>query len=196
MKNWAPLWSGLVDSSIWEEPDDVFRVFMAMLSLKDVNHVVSMDGYKLARRIHMEPVERVEAALKTLSEPDPRRKGQEFDGRRIKKVDDGWEILNGEVYRKMVQEEMRRVRNRKAQAAWRERKKVKSVPQAGERVFVKDVEDHGVEVAEARMDRVQEGNGSDMGNPASLSPSSQAALKRYQEDRALVASNQTPPRSL
>lgn len=124
VNNWAPLWSGLVDSSIWEEPDHVFRVFMAMMSLKDSNHVVSMDGYRLAKRIHM-PLETVENALKTLSEPDQKRPGQEFEGRRIKRVDDGWEIINGEYYRKLVSEEMKRVRNRRAQANWRENQKVR-----------------------------------------------------------------------
>lgn len=130
MNSWAPLWSGLVDSSIWEEDDHVFRVFMAMLSLKDSNHIVSMDGYRLAKRIHME-VKDVEAALKVLSKPDKKRPDQPLGGIRIKKVDDGWEIVNGEFYRKLVSDEMRRARNRRAQAAHRARKaaaKVNGVP--------------------------------------------------------------------
>lgn len=111
-----------MDSSIWEEEDHVFRVFMAMMSLKDSNHVVSMDGYKLARRIHRDLAE-VEDALRILSEPDKRRPDQEHEGRRIKKVDDGWLILNGEYYRQLVAMEMRRTRNRRAQASYRERKR-------------------------------------------------------------------------
>jgi hypothetical protein len=129
--------------------------------LKDVNHVVSMDGYKLSRRIHMEPVERVEAALKTLSEPDTRRKGQKFEGKRIEKVADGWLVLNGDHYRELVREEMKLVRNRKAQAKWRERQKVKKgLPLPGEQAYVKTVEEKGVAAADAQMDG-QDGSGHD-----------------------------------
>lgn len=122
MNSWAPLWNGLVDSSIWEEPDNVFRVFMAMMSLKDMDHIVRLDGYKLARRIHMEP-EVVNEAIKSLSEPDKLRPDQEYEGRRIKRVEEGWLVLNGEKYREAVRIEMRRARNRKAQQNWRDRQK-------------------------------------------------------------------------
>ncbi len=141
MKNWAPLSGGLVDSSIWEEPDHVFRVFMAMLSLKDRDHVVAMDGYKLAKRIHME-VGLVTDALRVLSEPDSRRPEQEFGGRRIQKVEDGWLILQGEAYKAEMQQEARRQRNRRAQAAYRDRQKMKGggKPLAGEAAYVKALE--------------------------------------------------------
>ncbi len=123
MNSWTPLWNGLVDSSIWEEEDHVFRLFMALLSLKDADYIVRpFDDYKLARRIHMEhPL--VLDALKVLSEPDPRRPGQEHEGRRIKRVEEGWLIINGEKYREAMRVEMRRARNRRGQQAYRERLK-------------------------------------------------------------------------
>ncbi len=128
MNAWAPLWNGLVDSSIWEEPDHVFRVFIAMLTLKDMDHIVRpFDSYKFARRIHME-VGQVLDALKVLSSPDRLRSDQEFEGRRIQAVEEGWLILNGAKYRDAVQLEMRRTRNRKAQANYRARKAGKPVP--------------------------------------------------------------------
>lgn len=165
MKSFTPLWNGLVDSSIWEEPDHVFRVFMAMLSLKDANHQVTMDGYKLAKRIHM-PVDKVEAALKILSEPDSRRPDQEFEGRRIKKVDGVWEILNGEFYRQMVSDEMRKARNRRAQAAFRERQKLKSKPLPGETQYVKTLENEG----EAAADKLLDQNGTTAEKPVISKP--------------------------
>lgn len=98
---------------------------MAMMSLKDCNHIVSLDGYKLSRRIHMD-YELVQDALKILSEPDKRRPDQAQEGRRIQKVAEGWLMINGEHYRKLMSEEMRRTRNRKAQTAYRERKRNKN----------------------------------------------------------------------
>lgn len=137
MNTWAPVWNGLVDSSIWEEPDPVFRVFVAMMSLKDEDHVVRLDDYRLARRIHMKLPEVLEA-LKVLEAPDTKRPDQEFQGKRIKKVEDGWLVLNGEKYRKMIQDEMRKARNRRAQRAFRERQKLKhGQPLAGEAAYVK-----------------------------------------------------------
>lgn len=102
MSSYSPLWSLIVDSSIWEEPDFVRIVFITMLALKDADHVVRRDAYKLAKSAHKSEQEVLEA-LKVLSSPDKRRlEPQEFDGRRIKKVADGWLILNGQKYRDMM----------------------------------------------------------------------------------------------
>lgn len=123
MKTWCPLWSGIVDSSIWREPDYVLKVFLTMLALKDADHIVRMTAYQLSERAKKTELEVLDA-LKILSSPDKRRiEKQEFDGRRIKLVEEGWLILNGEKYRDMVQLEMKRARNRRAQQAFRDRKK-------------------------------------------------------------------------
>lgn len=143
----------MVDSSIWEEPDHVFRVFMAMMSLKDADHIVRFDGYKLARRIHMDDeMEKVLDALKIMASPDSRRPGQEYDGRRIKAVPEGWLMLNGEKYRAMVQLEMKRARNRRAQAALRERRKGKPLP--GEEQFV-SMEKKGEDVSQEPGNKIK-----------------------------------------
>jgi hypothetical protein len=132
MKNWVPLWNGLVDSSLWQEPDHVFRVFMAMMTLKDADHIVRLDSHKLARRLHMQKdYPKVADALKILSEPDRFQPDQEFQGRRIKLVAEGYLILNADKYREMMKIEMQRARNRQAQAAWRARQK-KGVALPGE----------------------------------------------------------------
>ena len=148
MKNWVPLWNGLVDSSLWQEPDHVFRVFVAMMTLKDADHIVRLDSYKLARRIHMDKQYReVVDALRILSAPDKLRPDQEFEGRRIKQVPEGWLILNADKYREMMAIEMKRARNRKAQAAWRERQSSK--PLKGEAAAVRCAERQDTEGCEA-----------------------------------------------
>lgn len=114
MSGWAPIWSMIVDSSLWEEPDCVCKVFVTMLALKDHDHIVRLDSYKLAKKAHKTEQEVVEA-LKVLSSPDTRRIApQEFDGRRIEKVLDGWLILNGEKYKQM----MSRIHRLEYQAQW------------------------------------------------------------------------------
>jgi hypothetical protein len=77
-------------------------------------------------------------ALAVLSNPDTKRlEPQEYEGRRIQKVEDGWLILNGQKYRDKVSDEMRKARNRKAQAAWRDRQRRKERPLPGESAAVR-----------------------------------------------------------
>lgn len=121
MKGWAPLWSGIVESSIWDEPDHVRIVFVTMLAMKDPDHVVRMTAYNIARASRKTETEVLEA-LKILMSPDTKRvEPQPFEGRRIEKVPDGYLILNGEYYRQMVSKEMTRIRNLRSQRAFRER---------------------------------------------------------------------------
>jgi hypothetical protein len=106
----------IVDSSIWEEPDFVCKIFVTMLALKDSDDVCRVNAYQLGRRSHKTETEVLEA-LRILSSPDSRRlEEQPHDGRRIMATDDGWMILNGEKYREMMQDEMRKARWRRAQA--------------------------------------------------------------------------------
>lgn len=107
MISWSPIWSMIVESSLWEEPYHVRVLFLTMLSLKDRDDIVRWDGYKLMKKANITPQECIEA-LKVLSSPDTRRKDfseleeQEFEGRRIEKVDEGWLILNGAKYRALM----------------------------------------------------------------------------------------------
>lgn len=122
--SWTPLWSGIVESSLWDEPDPVIKVFITMLAIKDSDHVCRATAYQLAKKTGKTEVEVLDA-LKVLSSPDTRRhEHQDFEGRRIEAVEEGWLILNGEKYREKVSQEMARARNRRSQAAWRERQKI------------------------------------------------------------------------
>jgi hypothetical protein len=127
VNGWAPLDDGLVDSSVWEEPDHVFRTFIGMMSLKGPDHIVRMDSYKLHRRMHME-LPLLLDALKVLTSPDKKRLGQPYEGRRLEAVDGGWRFINGEKYREQVRLLMKRARNARAQANWRAKKAGKPLP--------------------------------------------------------------------
>jgi hypothetical protein len=135
MNTWTPLWKGIVDSSIWDEPDVVCKVFLTMLALKDADHIYRGTAYALGKQSRKSEPEVLEA-LRVLSSPDTKRvEKQPFDGRRIKAVEEGWLILNGEKYRAQVSLEMKRARNRKAQQAWRDRKRSQG-PIRGETRYV------------------------------------------------------------
>lgn len=128
MDTWSPLWSKIVDSSLIAEADHVFKAFVALLAVKDSDHVARLNAYQLGRKCWPDDPKGSEklalSALKVLASPDRRRiEPQPHDGRRIQRVDDGWLILNGEHYRKKVSEEMRKARLRKAQTTFRKKRK-------------------------------------------------------------------------
>ena len=147
MNTWAPLWSPIVDSSLWEESGDVVKVFVTLLATKDSDHVCRLDPYRMAKKCNFRTEKgevdeiKVLDILKLLASPDKRRRiKQQFDGRRIKAVEDGWLVLNGQKYREMVQDEMRKARLRRAQAKFREKKRM-SPPDGREAAAVKAFED-------------------------------------------------------
>ncbi len=154
MNCWAPIWSQIVESSLWEEDGDVVKVFMTLLARKDSDHICELDAYRIAKlcnyRIADGSVDELKVLdiLKVLASPDKRRKEvQEFEGRRIRAVEGGWLVLNGQKYRDLVQKEMRKATNRRAQMAWRQRKKAKPLP--GEIEAVKALNSGNVEKFDA-----------------------------------------------
>ena len=149
MDTWSPLWSSIVDSSLWVEPDYVIKVFLTMLALKDSDHVYRGTAFRLSKRANKTENEVLDA-LRVLSSPDQRRQeSQEFEGRRIQAVEDGWLILNGEKYREKVRKEMTRLRNARSQQAFRDRQKIpkNGTPLPGERAYV----NHNVTIHEHRQ---------------------------------------------
>jgi len=116
-------------SSLWDEDDFTIKVFLTMLAIKDADHICRVTPYELWKLTKHyngkeKTQEQVLEALKVLASPDTKRKDhQEFEGRRIEAVEDGWLVLNGEKYRQKVSEEMKKARNRRSAAAFRERNK-------------------------------------------------------------------------
>ena len=90
--------SGIIDSSIWEEPLATRVVWVTFLAKADRNGFVgaSLSGMKRASNV---PPEDFNLAVKTLETPDSDSRSKEFEGRRIEKVEGGWQILNYIKYR-------------------------------------------------------------------------------------------------
>ena len=130
MNTWAPIFSQLPESTLWEEPLAVRVLFMTMLSIKDPDHVVRMPFRRLCKKANLakDPEENarlVQEALDVLLRPDGRSiEHQEFQGRRVEVVEgEGWLVLNGEKYRQEMSQVMSRLRKTEWQRQDRARKK-------------------------------------------------------------------------
>lgn len=119
MDSWSPLWNTVVESSLWEEPPYVRVLFMTMLAIKDADFIVRSDEFRLHKKANISQ-EEVVKALKILTAPDRKRLiPQEFEGRRLEKVEGGWLILNGKKYREKMQKIKRSVYQANWQAEYR-----------------------------------------------------------------------------
>ncbi len=118
MDFYTPLFSKVVDSSLWDEPDYVIKVFLTMIAKKDRDQVCRGTAYNIAQWSRKTEKE-VLAAFKILAAPDTRRlEPQPHDGRRIERVEDGWLILNGKFYQDLMG-----TINRRAQKATYEKRR-------------------------------------------------------------------------
>lgn len=138
MDSWSPLFSKIVDSSLWFEPDFVVKVFLTMIAKKDSDHVVRGNAFIIGSWSKKTEAETLEA-LNILAAPDTRRiEPQPYGGRRIEKVEDGWKILNGQMYEDLMRKLNRRVYKARKEREAREKKrglKMKSPTSASERQF-------------------------------------------------------------
>lgn len=119
MTSYAPIFSKIVDSSLWSEEDYVCKAFVTLLAIKNSDHVARINAFALGRKCWPNDLKGSERraldALKILSSPDTKRiEPQPFEGRRIEKVDDGWLVLNGQIYEDMV----RGIHRKVSQAQW------------------------------------------------------------------------------
>jgi hypothetical protein len=141
MNTFAPVFKNIVHSSLWSEPDYVCKVFVTLMAIKDSDHVARVTAFALGRMCwSTEPhkaEERAMAALKLLESPDLNRaEPQRFDGRRIKRVDDGWLILNGQYYEDEMRKVSRKIYKAKKQREYRNGGK----PLPGEAAAIKALE--------------------------------------------------------
>lgn len=97
VNSYAILSSETIHSTLWSESDKVKLLFITMLCLKNRDGIVvsSTDGLAHASRYTLEDTK---AALLVLESPDTKDPTQEHEGRRIKKVEGGWLILNHRKY--------------------------------------------------------------------------------------------------
>ncbi len=121
MDFYTPIFSKIVDSSLWSETDYVVKVFLTMLAKKDKDFVVRGNAYNISQWAKKTEEETIKA-LKILAAPDTKRiEKQPFEGRRIEKVKDGWLLLNGRHYQELMTKTNRRIYKAAKQSEYRAR---------------------------------------------------------------------------
>lgn len=122
MSGYSKLFSSIIHSTVWREPDHIRLVWITMLAMKDRDGIVeaAIPGLADAARVG---VTQCEEALLRLSSPDPYSRTPDNEGRRIAEVPGGWEILNHEIYQEKDSQEDRNRKNAEKQKRYRERLK-------------------------------------------------------------------------
>lgn len=116
------LFSSIVHSTVWREPNHVRLVWVTLLALADQDgHVeASVPGLADAARVSIDDCAK---AIETLSSPDPYSRTPDYDGRRIMAVSGGWVLLNYPKYRAKASKEERKEKAAERQRLHRDRKK-------------------------------------------------------------------------
>jgi hypothetical protein len=149
--SFAKLDSGIVNSTLWVQPDDVLRVWIWMLSQADANGVVRVAAPALAMTC-MKSVDRIREILVLLESPDPDSRSSEEEGRRIRKVSGGWQIINYRAYRERVSAAEKRANDRIRVAGKRAAARKVSPSVADSRVVSHPVADVAQAEAEAEVE--------------------------------------------
>jgi hypothetical protein len=89
---------GILQSSIMAEKSDVFKVWIALLASCGSDGVSKVSSIFLSSACHLS-LRIVDHAIEILSMPDPRSRSLSDEGRRIRRVDGGYFLVNYDKYR-------------------------------------------------------------------------------------------------
>lgn len=98
------LFSTIVTSTIWQEPNTTRIVWVTLLALADKHGEVAGSIPGLANIANVTR-EEFESALSTLMAPDRYSRTTEHEGRRLEAIDGGWRLLNHGKYRAILSKE-------------------------------------------------------------------------------------------
>jgi hypothetical protein len=122
MSGYTKLFSSIVGSTIWREPNHVRIVWVTMLALADRRGIVeaSVPGLAGFARVSRR---QCDEALERLQAPDPDSRSPAEEGRRIRPVAGGWQLVNFSTYREKMGADERREYKRLKQQERRRRGK-------------------------------------------------------------------------
>jgi hypothetical protein len=115
---YVKVFQDILDSSIWDEDLATRIVWLTMLIMADEDGVVRASESGVRRRAAVTE-DQISKAIKTLLSPDSDSKDQAHDGRRIERMEGGWQVLNYKKYREIRTKKQRKDAER--QARWRAR---------------------------------------------------------------------------
>ena len=120
---YAKLDQNIVYSSMWEEDGDTVKVWITILALKNYRTgIVDKNVTGIARLCNLS-VEKVEQAILKFESPDERSTTKDHEGRRLKKVEGGWLVLQHEKYIKFGWSDEKREYERIRKANYRQGKR-------------------------------------------------------------------------
>ena len=124
------IFTKILDSSIWLAPDPHRLVWITLIAAMDQNGYAQFACIEnLAARARVS-VDDTRSAVTVFESPDPFAPEQEFEGRRIERIDSGWLsgwlVLNADKYRNIV---TRAVANEQAAARMRKHREKNAVTQ-------------------------------------------------------------------
>ena len=126
MSAYTKLFGSILDSTVWQAPDNVRLVWITMLAMKDQDGIVEASVPGLASRAKQSRIA-TEQALAVLSAPDPDSRTIDYNGRRIEVVDGGWRVLNHHKYREKSGIDEMREKAAARQIRYRERQRARNV---------------------------------------------------------------------
>lgn len=115
------LFSKILQSSVWLEPDPTRLVWITLLAAMDRDgfaHFSAVGNLAHAARVSLEDATK---AIETLENPDPQSENPNNDGRRIERVPGGWNVLNAAEYANIANSEHARALARDRAKAYRAR---------------------------------------------------------------------------
>ncbi len=134
MGGYTKLFSDIITSTIWQEPNDCRVLWITMLALKDRDNICRATVPALAKLSGIS-IEEAEGYLHQFQQPDKYSRSQEHEGRRIAPHEGGWLIINGEKYQEKLNAADRREQVRKAVAKHRANNGLKKRNPDGPRPF-------------------------------------------------------------
>ncbi len=123
---YSKLFSSLVHSSLWSEPDHIRLLFITLLALADRDGIIygSRSGLERASMIDLDAAEECDPWIRLMGPDDDSSdlmRNPENEGRRIEEIPGGFRIINYTYYRSLRDAEDRKAQNREAQQRHREK---------------------------------------------------------------------------
>ena len=111
MSSFTKLDSRIVDSTVWMQPHDALRVWIAMLAKADATGYVRASVPAMAHLCLIQ-LARLEEILSAFPSPAPYPRTPTDEGRRLRAVEGGWVIVNYPAYRNSRDTEKEQSRKR------------------------------------------------------------------------------------
>jgi hypothetical protein len=179
---YVKLFGSILDSSIWAEDNDTRILWITMLVMADAEGLVIAAPGALAYRARIS-VAGFKRAIKVLESPDLESKSQDYGGRRVERIDGGWQILNYQKYREIRTLEQMRSAERQARHRAKNRVTDNVTDEAGHDVTPSDA-------APASASTAEDTGSSEEEDQAEKKPSVALTVINEQEAAVVAATEQ------